>query len=79
MRSVTIGALMAVEAVNFFRAHWGDAASVAGFIFAVYTLLRIKRTAEQVKAASIDIRERLTRVNLVAEFATGLAIIEDME
>jgi Co/Zn/Cd efflux system component len=82
VRFVTIGALMAIEAVNFFRAHWGDianTASVAGFIFAICTLLRIKRTGEQVKAATIEIRERLTRTNSVAEFAAAVQIVEEIK
>lgn len=70
---------MASAIVGFVETHWGDIASVAGFIFAIYTLLRIKSAAEQAKQVAIEIRERLTRVNSVAEFAAALEIIEEIK
>ena len=70
---------MAKEVVGFLEKHWGDIASVAGFTFAIYTLLRIKSAAEQAKKVAIEIRERLTRVNSVADFAAALEIIEEIK
>jgi len=70
---------MAPDAAGFLRRHWGDLASVAGFIFAIYTLLRIRSAAEQAKDVAIGIRERLTRVNVVVEFAAALEIVEEIK
>jgi len=37
---------MANDIASFFGRHWGDVASVAGFIYAIITLLRTKKAAE---------------------------------
>jgi len=73
------------EFLRFFNG-WGDLASVIGcfvsiigFSFAIYTLLRTKKAAEAAREAAIEVRERLTRVNTVAEFAEALATIEEIK
>ncbi len=63
--------------VNFVEKHWGDLASVIGFAFTIYTLLRTKQAAEAAKQAAFEIRERLIRELTVADFATVLATIEE--
>ena len=65
--------------LGFIGKHWGDLASVIGFVFAIYTLLRTKRAAEAAKTAAFEVRDRLTRVNTVAEFATILAAIDEIK
>jgi hypothetical protein len=67
------------ELLGFLTKHWGDVASVIGFAFAMYTLLRTKRAAEAAKRAAVEVRERLNRVNTVADFAAVLATIEEIK
>ncbi|SPF42292.1 hypothetical protein SBA4_2910010 [Candidatus Sulfopaludibacter sp. SbA4] len=58
VRFDTIAPLMANDIASFFGRHWGDVASVAGFIYAIITLLRTKKAAEQAKMVAIQIREQ---------------------
>ena len=67
------------ELLGFVKKHWGDLASVLGFTFAMYTLLRTMKAAEAAKRAAIEVRERLTRVDTVADFAGVLATIEEIK
>jgi len=67
------------EFLGFFRKHWGDVASVIGFAFAMVTLLLTKRAAEAAKRAAVEVRNRLNRVNTVADFAEVVATIEEIK
>ena len=67
------------DLLGFLQKHWGDVASVIGFAFAMVTLLLTKRAAEAAKGAAIEVRNRLNRVNAVADFAQVLATIEEIK
>jgi hypothetical protein len=67
------------ELLGFLGRHWGDVASVIGFAFAMVTLLLTKRAAEAARHAAVEVRERLNRVNIVADFAEVLATIEEIK
>lgn len=67
------------ELLSFAKKHWGDVASVVGFAITIYTLLRTKRAAEAAREAAVQVRDRLTGVNTATDFATVLAIIEEIK
>lgn len=67
------------EPLGFVEKHWGDLASVIGFVFAIYTLLQTKQAAEAAKDAATEVRDRLTRVNTVADLASVLSMIEEIK
>src|SRR5215471_9371405 len=64
---------------GFLEKHWGDLASVVGFVITIYTLFRTKSAAEAARNAAMEVRDRQTRVNTVADFAQVLAIIEEIK
>lgn len=57
----------------------GRRSGVIGFAFAMVTLLLTKRAAEAAKRAAVEVRDRLNRVNTVADFAEVLATIEEIK
>jgi hypothetical protein len=64
--------------MNFLEKHWGDIASVLGFSLTIWFAWRAKTAAEQARDAADEVRDRISRLDTIAELSAAITIIEEI-
>src|ERR1700733_2343209 len=64
--------------MDFLEKHWGDIASVLGFSLTIWFAWRAKTAAEQARDAADEVRDRISRLDTIAELSAAITIIEEI-
>ncbi len=64
--------------MEFIEKHWGDLASVLGFALTIWFAWRAKTAAEQARDAADEVRDRISRLDTIAELSAAITIIEEI-
>jgi hypothetical protein len=64
---------------TFWSEHWGDVASVLGFVLTIGLLLRTKRIATAARDAARASKSRMLSVDSMADCATAISMMEEIK
>ena len=65
--------------LSFLANNWGNLVTILGFIVTIFTLLRTKTAAVAARQAAEGTRAQLSRVNTMAEFASEIAVMDEIK